>query len=505
MCKNFHIFVVHSREDDPVRVADLLTEHSLQLRLETPTGPKRLSREIVRCAPTEHLAPTPFRDPNVLLLTSGIGMNFSEESIWDGYVERLTRVPVAALAFAIGAAHSTLPKGLITACAKHDLPLLEVPTTVPLLKIDQHVESMLQAERIALLDRGWLLADECARLASQGAEISTLLAAMYAAFELPIAVYDAFDSLIAQYPESVTWRTGNARDSQPDTITVPLPMGLSNSCQLAVRLYGSSAEVESLLAPVASILALQLNRSVVVDASSHQDMLRFVNRCVAWSESTRSDVANAFHELGLSRRAETTLLVADMSGEHAAAAWKLRVALHDTFHDVRVAELDEQLIALAQFPREEFSEVSERLLGIRPELPLVLRGPAHTIDELRLALVHALNLIRHVSAPVLAPVLGLSAVVAAAAGRGARESAERFLAPLLEHDEQRATELLPTLRTWLRNDAQPSRTCEELYIHRNSLSYRLRRIEELLGTSLDTLDGRATCLMALRLVELEPY
>ncbi|QIM15497.1 PucR family transcriptional regulator [Leucobacter insecticola] len=65
--------------------------------------------------------------------------------------------------------------------------------------------------------------------------------------------------------------------------------------------------------------------------------------------------------------------------------------------------------------------------------------------------------------------------------------------------------MLPTLRTWLRNDAQPSRTCEELFIHRNSLSYRLRRIEELLGISLDTLDGRATCLMALRLVELEPY
>lgn len=488
-----------------MRVADLLTEHSLQLRLETPSGPKRLSQEVVRCAPTEHLDPTPFLDANVLLLTSGIGMNFTEQSIWDGYVERLTRVPVSALAFAIGTAHATLPKGLVAACTSHDLPLLEVPTTVPLLKIDQHVENMLRAEHIARLDLGWSLADECARLASQGAEVSTLLAAIYATVQAPIAVYDAFGSLIAQYPESVTWRTGSSYASQPDVLTVPLPMGLSNPCQLAVRLYGLSSEYEALLAPVTSILALQLNRSVAVDASSHQDMLRFVNRCVAWSESTRSDVANAFHELGLSRRAETTLLVADMSGDHAAAAWKLRVALHDTFHDVRVAELDDQLIALAQFPRDGFDETVDRILAIRPELPLVLRGPTRTIDELRIALVHALDLIHHVTRPTLAPVLGLSAVVAAAAGRGARESAERFLAPLLVHDEQRTTELLPTLRTWLRNDAQPSRTCEELFIHRNSLSYRLRRIQELLGISLDTLDGRATCLMALRLVELEPY
>lgn len=488
-----------------MRVADLLTEHSLQLRLHTPSGPKRLSQEIVRCAPTEHLDPTPFLDANVLLLTSGIGMNFTEQSIWDGYVERLTRVPVAALTFAVGSAHTTLPKGLVEACTNFNLPLLEVPTTVPLLKIVQHVENMLRAEHIARLDLGWSLADECARLASQGAEISTLLAAIYGTIEAPIAVYDAFGSLIAQYPESVTWRTGSNYSAQPDVLTVPLPMGLSNPCQLAVRLYGLSSEYEALLSPVTSILALQLNRSVAVDASSHQDMLRFVNRCVAWSESTRSDVANAFHELGLNRRAETTLLVADMSGNHAATAWKLRVALHDTFHNVRVAELNDQLIALAQFPREGFDETVDRILAIRSDLPLVLRGPTHTIDELRIGLVHALDLIHHVTRPMLAPVLGLSAVVAAAAGRGARESADRFLAPLVEHDEQRATELLPTLRTWLRNDAQPSRTCEELFIHRNSLSYRLRRIQELLGVSLDTLDGRATCLMALRLVELEPY
>ena len=488
-----------------MRVADLLTEHSLQLRLETPSTMRRLDREIARCAPAEHLDPTPYLEPNVLLLTSGIGMNFTEPSIWDGYVERLNRVPISALAFAVGIAHRTLPQGLIEACVRHDVPLLEVPTTVPLFKINQHVEYMLQAERIALTDRGWKLADECARLANRGAEVSTLLAAISAVLEVPIAVYDAFDSLIAQYPAAATWRTGRDRAAQPDVLDVPLPMGLRDPCKLAVRLHRPASEIEGLLAPVTSILALQLNRSVTVDASSHQDMVRFVHRCVSWSESTRGDVANAFQELGLSRAAETALLVADLSGEHAAAAWKLRVALHDAFHDVRVAEIDERLVALMQFPRDGIAEASAHLLGVSPDLPLVFREPTRTIDELRISLVHALDLVRHAERPVVAPTLGLSAVVAAAAGRGARESAKRFLAPLIEHDEQRTTELLPTLRVWLRNDAQPSRACEELYIHRNSLSYRLRRIEQILGLSLDSLDGKATCLMALRLVDLEPY
>ncbi|MEZ3159497.1 helix-turn-helix domain-containing protein [Microbacterium sp. BWT-B31] len=488
-----------------MRVVDLLAEPTLSLRLETPSKPRRMERKIVRCAPTEHLDPTPFLDPDVLLLTSGIGMNFTEQSIWDGYVERLTRVPVAALAFAVGAAHQTLPEGLVAACAEHDLPLLAVPATVPLLKINQHVENMLQAERIAVIDRSWSLADECARLASQGADIATLLATIYAALQQPIAVYDAFSALIAQYPESVTWRTDQAPHLQADVLTITLPMGLRHPCLLAVRLLGSPTDVEALLAPVTSILALQLNRSVAVDASSQRDMKRFVDRCVAWSEFTRSDIANAFQELGLSRREETSLMVADMSGEHAALAWQLRIALHDGFHEVRVTEIDERMIALTQLPREELSSVTERLLDMDPTVPFVLHRPSRTVDELRIALVHGLDLVQHISEPLLAPTLGLSAVVAAAAGRGAREAAERFLAPLIAHDEQRATELMPTLRTWLRNNAQPSRTCEDLFIHRNSLSYRLRRIESLLSISLDTLDGRSTCLMALRLVELEPY
>src|SRR5690606_33657347 len=110
--------------------------------------------------------------------TSGIGMNFTDASIWDAYVERLTRVPVAAVAFAVGPAYKELPKGLVAACTKHDVPLLEVPATVAMLKVFQYIETMLQAEQFNLQDRGWSLADECARLASQGAEVSTLLAAI---------------------------------------------------------------------------------------------------------------------------------------------------------------------------------------------------------------------------------------------------------------------------------------------------------------------------------------
>ena len=57
-----------------MRVVDLLLEHSLQLRLQTPSTEARLAREVSGCSPTELMDPTPFLDPHALLLTSGIAM-----------------------------------------------------------------------------------------------------------------------------------------------------------------------------------------------------------------------------------------------------------------------------------------------------------------------------------------------------------------------------------------------------------------------------------------------
>ena len=488
-----------------MRVVDLLLEHSLQLRLQTPSSQGRLEWELSGCSPTELLDPTPFLDPNALLLTSGIGMNFSEERTWDAFVERLAAVPISAIAFATGTAHRVLPPGLVLACVAHDVPLLEVPSVVPSLQVNRHIENVMQAERLAVVNRGWTLADECARLANQGAEIVTLLAAVFDTVATPLAVYDAYGTVIAQYPEVVSWPPGISKKPTAGVHSIPLPMGLSKPCHLAVRHHDKDLPLESLLGPVASIIALQLNRSVVVDASRHQEIKLLVKLCEAWEEANHNEVAKSFQSLGLDRQSATTLIVADMGGEFASNSWQLRVALHDAFHTVRVTEFDGLLFAFAQLARHDFATIAERLLHIDPKQPLVLRTPTTSLFELRLSVVDSLHLVRQVESPRLAPELGLSAVIAATAGRGAREAAKRFLAPLAEHDDKRSSQLVETLRTYLRNDAQQSRTCADLFIHRNSLNYRLRQIENLLRVELNTVDGQATCMFAVRLNELSSF
>jgi hypothetical protein len=190
-----------------------------------------------------------------------------------------------------------------------------------------------------------------------------------------------------------------------------------------------------------------------------------------------------------------------MSGEYISTAWQVRVVLHELFDEVRVTEIGTELYALAQRPRETFDEIAEKLLSIDPHQPLLLREPATSIDDIRLGVVHLQRLLPKTQQPTLAPELGVSAIVDVTAGRGARFAAERFLEPLVARERNKTGSLLTTLKTYLACDAHPSRTCEELFIHRNSLSYRLNKIEQLLGVNLSTIDGLTTCHLALSFTE----
>ncbi|RLM30992.1 CdaR family transcriptional regulator [Brenneria salicis] len=58
-----------------------------------------------------------------------------------------------------------------------------------------------------------------------------------------------------------------------------------------------------------------------------------------------------------------------------------------------------------------------------------------------------------------------------------------------------------TLGAWFRNNVQPGATAKTLFIHRNTLEYRLNRISELTGLDLGNFDDRLLLYVALQLDE----
>lgn len=58
------------------------------------------------------------------------------------------------------------------------------------------------------------------------------------------------------------------------------------------------------------------------------------------------------------------------------------------------------------------------------------------------------------------------------------------LAPLREYDERKNASLVQTVRTYLGQGMNVTRTAAELYVHPNTVGLRLKRVEELLGVSM---------------------
>lgn len=79
---------------------------------------------------------------------------------------------------------------------------------------------------------------------------------------------------------------------------------------------------------------------------------------------------------------------------------------------------------------------------------------------------------------------------------------KRIIKRIEEYDFEHGSELLWTMKAYFRNNANISQTARQLFIHRNTLLFRLEKIENLLGVSFDNQDDLFMMNMALR---LQPY
>ena len=79
---------------------------------------------------------------------------------------------------------------------------------------------------------------------------------------------------------------------------------------------------------------------------------------------------------------------------------------------------------------------------------------------------------------------------------------EETLGSLLRHDATAPTPLLPTLQAFLLHGGRLRETAAGIYVHRNTLAYRLERAQEVLGADLKDPHTRLALELALRALPL---
>jgi DNA-binding PucR family transcriptional regulator len=92
----------------------------------------------------------------------------------------------------------------------------------------------------------------------------------------------------------------------------------------------------------------------------------------------------------------------------------------------------------------------------------------------------------------------LAAVVVHAAPDAADELARRRLGPLADSNAARERWLVETLRAWLDTPGRPQAIAERLYLHPQTVRYRLRRLRERLGDDIDDPAARFEFAIALQ-------
>ncbi|WP_105974967.1 PucR family transcriptional regulator [Streptomyces geranii] len=94
--------------------------------------------------------------------------------------------------------------------------------------------------------------------------------------------------------------------------------------------------------------------------------------------------------------------------------------------------------------------------------------------------------------------LAAGSVVPLLADDAVRAFADGLLRPLFEHDATGRGDLVASLRAWLSRHGQWDAAAADLGVHRHTLRYRMRRVEEILGRSLDDPDVRMELWLALK-------
>ncbi|MDV9190939.1 PucR family transcriptional regulator ligand-binding domain-containing protein, partial [Streptomyces sp. SR27] len=128
----------------PVSLAALLARRDLGLRLLA--GPGDVPLHWVHTS--EMADPYPYLLGGELLMTAGVQLTEPAR-----YVERVVEAGAAALAFGVTPVYDTVPAELVEACARHGLPLVEVPPRTPFTAVARAVWRLMAEARLHELRR----------------------------------------------------------------------------------------------------------------------------------------------------------------------------------------------------------------------------------------------------------------------------------------------------------------------------------------------------------------
>lgn len=441
--------------------------------------------------------PAQFLSGGELLLTTGLVLP-SSASGQATYVGRLADAGLAGLGFGVELGHDTIPAPLLDAAEQVGLPVLEVPHRTPFIEISKAVSQALadrhstEAHRVEsarkVLTSTAIHADDLGGVVSRTAHELASWAALLA----PDGnVVHAEPTEAAERSRSCTAVLDRLRSARP-----PSSAGLCVDAEhIAVQSLGGGHRLAGFLVVgrdhpfnstdhhithvAASLLTIALTQArPVADTRLRETALKLL---LAGHQEAFDELAEP---LGVALPAEPLVVLAgsgyspSLVGDCAASG-------------LPAGEIAGELIAIAPASRRL---PAARHLGVSP--PTGPDGLATAYRQARQALEDAT---RRGAAVSRFDDLGVG-LLRHIGDRDVVTRAEAMLRPLRDHDAEQRGDLVHSLQTWLAHHGHWDPAAASLGIHRHTLRYRMGKVAELIGCSLDSPDVRTELWLALRLL-----
>jgi purine catabolism regulator len=513
-------------------VASLLDE----LDLESAAGAGSASNPVRWVHISELEDPTPWLSGGELMLTTGISLQSAAKQ--RAFVKRLANHNLAGLGFGTGFDHRKLPKALVDEAEKLDFPLFEVPYSMPFIALTEKAFARLVNDQYEVLQRGIAVQRRLERLVLEERGIDQITATIAAAVGGTVLVLDGHAEVMAsrnfrrELPEAVevairSEAAAHASDGHPfvpahasvtgRSLAHPVVSpggGHPQAWVVIVRDSGGLGDFERLILQQAVVVvALELMRRRVARETER----RLAGDVLAAALSGRLESGELRRRLApFGIDGEASVLVFSVDDPTAAEA-PLEAALADldcpavtSPHSSGGRELLCAVVEASEHDPIEVATVARRALasrrgGVRaaasrPAAPERLRRSFH---EARCAL--EATALDNGDAPDVASWQNLGAftlLLSLQDDEALRLYCESVLGPIEDGDAEYGGELLRSLEAFIENNGQWERAAREVFCHRHTLRYRMRKVEELTGRDLSRAHDRIEFWLALRAREL---
>jgi DNA-binding PucR family transcriptional regulator len=482
---------------------------------------------------TELPDPTPWLSGGELLLTTGFQLDSGASQ--REFVRRLADHQLAGLGFGTGFDHPRIPPPLVEEANALAFPVFEVPYELPFIAITEKAFTRLVNEQYEVLQRGIAIHKRLERLVLEERGLDEVVRALAAAIGGAVVVLGsrgetiaskAFrrtlpeDSIDAVREEIARGGTKGAElaPAHPEIAgrSMVLPVstrgrGAPQAWLVAVRDAGGLGDFERLILQQAvTVVALEFMRQRAMRDTERRLAGDVLAEAVAGRLDER-ELASRLAPFGVGSQA--AVLVFDDGGTRESELERFLAddgvgALVATREDLLCAVVDasEDLdpLDLAGRARAALSGEGD-MLRAAASRPAPVGRMRRAFHEARCAL-EAASLANGDGSEVASwRDLGAFQLLLSLQDDDAlRLYCDSVLGPLEDGSGDYGDELIRSLETFIEQNGQWERAARELYCHRHTLRYRIRRVEQLTGRDLSSARDRIEFWLALRARELVP-